>query len=786
MLKNFLTISIRSLTKNGVYSFINIFGLAIGMACCILIMLWVHDEKSYDSFHQRQEELFQVLTNAPGNNGIQTNYAVPLPLSAYLRENEDGIRYVAATDWGLDHLLSYKEQRLIQAGRYVEADFLKMFTFEFIAGNPQTALKDPGGIVLTASTANALFGDEPAMGKVVRVDDKLDLSVTGVMKDVPSNSTFQFTYLMPFSTYLTAESWVNNVKEQWETNAFQLFVELHPSADKDVIESRIERVIPKHYEQSKTTLMLHPLAQWRLYSSFQNGKPAGGYIDFVRPLSVIAFFILLIACINFMNLATARSERRAREVGIRKTIGSGKHQLILQFLSESLLISLASFILALGIVELSLPFYNNVVNKSLFIPYANPQFWLISLGVVILTGMVAGSYPAFYLSSFNPATVLKGKARTGNKTVRPRQVLVTLQFIFTIFQIIGTIVFYRQIQHGQERDIGYDRKNLLLVSNSGELSKNYRAIKNELLSAGLATSVTKSNAPVTAIYAMMDVTWPGKTAEDNTAFVTVATEYDYLKTMNIKLSEGRDFSPQYNDSSAAIVNHKAVTTMGMTDPIGKKITWEKREYTIVGVMEDVIMGSPFKPVEPTMMIYMTDWISDYTIRLPEDKNLNETIAGLENIFKKYNPAYPFQYRFADDEFNKKFNTVQLIGRLVNLFSALAIVLSCLGLFGLAAFTAEQRTKEIGIRKVMGASIPQMVMLLSKDFALLVLIAFVVTAPGAWYLFNLWLDRFPYRIDVDWTILALAGLTALILAMVTVSSQALKAAVANPVNSLKNE
>lgn len=786
MLKNFFTISIRSLTKNGIYSFINIFGLSIGMACCILIMLWVNHEMSYDSFHQKKENLYQVLVNTPNNNGIQTGYSIPLPLADYLRESEREIQHVAAADWGTEHLLNYKEQRVIQVGRYVEPDFLKMFTFEFIHGNPETALKDIGGIVLTTSAAKALFGDDDAMGKMIRFDDKIDLTVTGVIKDLPSNSTFQFTHLMSFATYKAAELWVNNVKDKWGTTAFQLYIELASGADRDAVESRIKNAIPKNYAESKSELMLHALPQWRLYSTFIDGKPTGGYIDFVKPLSIIAFFILLIACINFMNLATARSERRAREVGIRKTIGSRKGQLIVQFLSESMLISLLSFVLALGIVEIALPFYNNLVSKDLFIPYNSFPFWGLALATVLITGLVAGSYPAFYLSSFNPASVLKGRLNAGGKTVRPRQVMVTLQFVFTIFQIVGTIVFYRQIQYGQDRYVGYTRDNLILVSNSGDLPKNYLPLKSELLASGLATSVTKSNSPVTSIYAMMDVSWPGKAIEDKVSFATIATEYDYFKTLNIRLLEGRDFGPEYNDSSSVIVNEKAISVMGITDPIGKKIIWEDRELTIVGVMEDVIMGSPFKPVEPSMVIYMADWISDYSIRLPAEKNLNESLAGIESIFRKYNPAYPFQYRFADDEFNRKFDTIRLIGSLVNLFSTVAIILSCLGLFGLAAFTAERRTKEIGIRKVMGATVSQMVMMLSKDFAVLVLIAFILTAPAAWYLFNLWLDRFPYRIAVDWTILASAGMTALGLAMLTVSSQALKAAVANPVNSLKNE
>jgi putative ABC transport system permease protein len=786
MLKNFLTISIRNLTKNGIYSFINIFGLAVGMACCILILLWVNHERSYDTFHKKNDRLFQVMMNVPGNNGIQTNNSVPLPLSEYLRENEAGVRYAVATDWSAEHLLKHKEQKVIQNGMYAEPDFLKMFSFDLISGNAETALKDPSGVVLTESAAKALFGNEDAMGKVIRVDDVMDMTVTGLIKDVPANSTFQFTHLMSFSSYMVAQTWVRNVKDQWYTTAFQLFVELQPGSAQNAVESRIENTIRQHYEKSKAKLILHPLTQWRLYSMFENGKAVGGGIEFVRSLSIVAIFVLLIACINFMNLATARSERRAREVGIRKTIGSRKTQLILQFLSESLIITMLSFILALGLVELSLPFYNNLVNKLLFIPYSSIQFWALSVGVVVVTGLIAGSYPAFYLSSFNPAAVLKGKINSGNRTARPRQILVALQFSFTIFQIVGTIVFFRQIELGQERNLGYNRENLLLVSNAGDLAKNYDALKQELLTKGLATAVTKSNSPITAVHAYMDVSWPGMQEHEQVAFATVATEYDYLKTLEIDLIQGRDFSRDYYDSASVIINQKAATLMSFKDPIGKTITWEGHQLTIIGVMEEVIMAHPFKPADPTLLIFSPDWISEFTLRLPAEKDLTQTLAGLEKVFLKHNPSYPFVYRFADDDFNLKFRTIQLIGNLANLFSILAIIISCLGLFGLAAFTAERRTKEIGIRKVMGASVPQMIKMLSTEFAWLVLAAFVVTAPAAWYLFNQWLDRFPYRITIDWTIPALAGLIALVLAMITVSSQALRAAMANPVDSLKNE
>ncbi|HYG17286.1 MAG TPA: ABC transporter permease [Ohtaekwangia sp.] len=784
MIRNLLTVTLRGLFKNGIYSFINIFGLAIGLACCTLILLWVRDEVSFDRFHEKSPLLYRVYQNIPANDGIATGGAIPLPLGEYLKSNEAAVKRVALTDWGSSHLLNYKEQRLLKDGLYAGEDFLTMFTFPLRHGNAATALKDPGGIVLTASTANAIFGDEEPMGKIIRVDDQMEMTVTGIIEDVPAASTFQFDYILPFSAYITGQTWVKAASEDWETNAFQLYVELQPDAAPDAVQQRIANAVKAHVNESQSQLILHPATAWRLYSMFENGKATGGSIEFVRSLSIVAAFILVIACINFMNLATARSERRAREVGIRKTVGSRKGQLVVQFLGESLCITILAFILSLGLVEISLPFYNDLVNKSLFIPYAETQFWSAAMAVVLLTGLLAGSYPAFYLSSFRPASVLKGRFSAG-RTATPRRILVTLQFCFTIFQIVGTIVFFKQIQHGKTRDLGYDRQNLIMIENNGDINKNYTALKNDLIQQGLAVAITKSNSPVTSIYAFMDVSWPGKPEDQRPSFATIATEYDYTKTLGASIMLGRDFSPLYNDSSSVLLNQAAVDYMGLYEPLGKTIIWDRRNYTIIGVTENVLMGNPYKPVDPMMVVYDPTWVSDIMIRLP-DGNLHETLNRMEATFKKYNPTYPFVYRFADDQFNQKFTSIQLIGTLANIFSALAITISCLGLFGLAAFTAEQRTKEIGIRKVMGATVTQVILLLSRDFTKLVVIAFVVTAPAAWFLFNLWLNRFPYRIEIHWTIPALAGFIALTLALATVSYQAVRAAVANPVDSLRNE
>ncbi len=787
MLRNYLKIATRSLFKNPVYSFINIAGLAIGLAASLLISLWVIDELSFDHFHKNKDRLYQVYLNMQGDNGIGSQRATPLPILEKLKTSEPQIEHAAVTDWGGNHLLAVGEKKQFKDGLYASEDFLKMFSFEVVKGDVSKALQGSTNIVLTESTANALFGTTDALGKTIRVDNAVDAQVAAIVKDVPGNSTFQFDILLPFESYISSQSWVKNSLTNWENNSFQQYVELKEGANKETVEARVKDIVKKNSKQSEGELMFHPLLKWRLYSKLENGKSVGGAIEQVRMFAIIAIFILVIACINFMNLATARSEKRAREVGIRKTVGSRRKELIFQFLGESVLVAFIAFVVAICIAELALPFYNDLVGKKLFIGYANPNFWMAVGAIVLITGLVSGSYPAFYLSSFNAATVLKGKIRTSSQSVTPRKVLVTLQFFFSIFLIFGTIVFNQQMEFGKKRELGYDQERLISIENQGDIQKNYKVIKNELLRKNLATSVTESNSPVTAIYAYMgDLDWKGKRENQRASFATIATSYDYAKTMGIKITEGRDFSEEFNDSLSMIINKAAVEYMGLKNPIGEKIKWNDKEHTIIGVTDNVLMASIYQTIDPMMTIFDPSWFSNVTIRLPKDTDLSATLAGIESVFKEHNPEYPFSYQFADQEFERKFSRIQMITGVANVFAILAIFISCLGLFGLAAFTAEQRTKEIGIRKVMGATISNVVLLLSKDFARLVIIAFALAAPLGWWLLNKWLQDYPYRIQIQWYTVALAGGLALALALVTVSSQALKAAMSNPSNSLRSE
>ncbi len=788
MFKNYLKVAIRNLTRNSVYSFINIAGLAVGIASSILILLWVADEYSYDQFHANYKNIYKVYHTEEWNGHIGTSTSMPYKLKDLLLQKSSDIKNVVMTNWGEGNLLQVGENRLNKYGLSASEDFFKVFSYEMIAGDPATALNEPTKIVITESTAKAFFKDGNALNQTIKVDNHDELKVSGIIKDVPEQSFLEFDYVLPFGYYEKTNSWITNfAKDSWDSNSFQMYALLQDGATKEEVDKSIVKIISENNPKAPTSrLFLHPMSKWRLHSNFEEGKNTGGQIIYVRLFTAIAVFVLIIACINFMNLATARSESRAREVGIRKSIGSRRKELIFQFLGESISITLISFIVAIVLVELVLPGYNTLVQKTISISYSDPIVWLVSISLVLVIGILAGSYPAFYLSSFEPVKVLKGKINTGKGGSTPRQVLVVLQFGFSIFLLVGTIVIYQQIQHVKNRDMGYDRENLIQIWMNGELQNNFSTIRHELVNTGAVESVCKSNSPVTAIFSNAEVKWPGMPTDHRVAFSTIATEYDYIKTMGIKMIEGRDFAREFNDTLSVVINKAAVDLMGMESPIGKKIEINKTQLEIIGVVPNIVMGSPYSPVEPMTLLFDPSWSSTVTIRLSKTEDLTAALAKVESVFKKLNPNYPFQYRFTDTDFQKKFTDINLISRLAGVFAGLAILITSLGLFGLAAFTAEQRTKEVGIRKVMGASMSSLVMLISKDFSKLVIIAFVIASPFAWWFLNSFLEQYTYRIQIAWWVLAGVGAFALLLALLIVSTQAFKAAKANPSNSLRSE
>jgi putative ABC transport system permease protein len=789
MLKNYLLVTFRNLLKNGFYSFINISGLAIGITCSILILLWVADETSFDKFIPKSDRLYQVWVNAHFDGKINSWQSLPLPTAEAMKPANANIVRCAVADWGGDHLLATTDdKRINKRGFNVGEEFLEMFEFPLVAGNAEQVLDDASNIVITESTAKALFGNEDAMGKIVRVDNQHDLKVAGILKDVPTNSSFQFDFLLPYKHWYNTSDWVKRNSTNWGNYSFQVFVELNDPKNHADVENSVRKMLAAHGEDKdiEHNFFLYPLLRWRLYSNFENGVEQGGMSDYVQLFTIIAIFIIVIACINFMNLATARSERRAREVGIRKSVGSRRYELIFQFIGESMIIAFISFVIAILMAQLLLAPYNTLVDKKLFIDYSSAEFWLYSLGLIVITGVIAGSYPAFYLSGFEPVKVLKGKPTVGKSAGLPRKILVTLQFGFSIFLIISMFVIYNQIQLAKGRDIGYSQENLITVPLNKDYHDNLKPLKIELLASGAVESAVRANSAITDINSNNFVGWPGKPDDLRVIFTTIVTDYDWTKTMGIKMIEGRDFSEDFkSDSMAIIVNKAAIKVMGLKDPIGTELDLWGKKRKLIGVCDDVLMGSPYEEVKP-MFAVLDDWWGSITIRLKETNDLPGALKTVENVFKKYGPEYPFEYTFVDVEFQKKFTTINMTSRLASLFAILAIVITGLGLFGLASFTAEQRSKEIGIRKVLGASVPSIVNLISRDFSILVIIAFALFAPLSWWLMNMYLERYTVRTPIVWWIFPATGAIALLFALLIVSTQALRAANSNPVNALRNE
>jgi predicted permease len=793
MLFNYIKIAFRNLSRNIGFSLINILGLSLGMTVAMLIGLWLHDEVSYNTYHQNHSRIAQVWTSFHNDKEVGSGTAVSVPLGLELRAKYAAdFKNVALTSWNFSHVMSVGDKQIATKGMWVQPEFPKMFTLKMVRGS-QDALNDPSAILLNESLAQSFFGDEDPVNKTIRMDNTTDFKVAGVYEDLPKNSTFHETSLLiPWEKYLAIENWVKESQTQWNNHSFQLYVEMQPQADFEKTTGKIKGIAMQHLKANTDGIesaFLHPMDKWHLYSEFKNGVNTGGRIQFVWMFGIIGVFVLLLACINFMNLATARSEKRAKEVGIRKSIGSVKSQLVFQFLSESLLMVLLSFVLAFLLLLLSLPWFNDLADKRIQIQWLNPVFWLLIITFTLFTGLISGSYPAFYLSSFEPIKVLKGTFRVGKLAAVPRKVLVILQFTVSITLIIGTVVVFRQIQHAKNRPVGYDREGLITIPlTTPDLNGKYAPLREELLKTGAVQNMAQSSSPITEIWAnQIGFDWEGKAKDWIPAFGTVAVTHDFGKTVDWKIKEGRDFSREFGtDTSGLIFNEAALKLTGIKNPIGKTIRWNDQPYQIIGIVKDLIMESPFDPIKPTIFTLSYTWAGAITVRLKPGVPVRDALAKVEPVFRKFNPSSPFQFDFTDEQYAQKFSAENRIGTLASVFAGLAILISCLGLFGLASFTAEQRTKEIGIRKVLGASVFNLWELLSRDFVKLVIISFVIAAPIAWYFMSQWLQDYNYRSEISWWIFAVAGFGALVVTLLTVSFQAIKAALANPVKSLRSE
>ena len=793
MIKNYFKIALRNLTKNKASSFINIAGLSIGMSVAILIGLWIFDELSFNQSFKNYDRIAQVMQNNTMNGEIGTGETMPHPMAGELRKNfGSDFKYVTMASGNYSHVLAFGEKKLTRNGTFFEPQAVDMLSLKMLQGNRE-GLNDLSSILLSQSSAIAYFGNDDPMGRMMKIDNNNDVKVTGVYEDFPNNSSFaDVNFIAPWQLFANNRE-LKNDADPWRCNCYFSYVQLNDNADLQKVSEKIKNIkidkVDKSELKQKPEVFLHPMSKWHLYSDFKNGKVAGGRIQYVWLFGIIGVFVLLLACINFMNLSTARSEKRSKEVGIRKSVGSRRYQLIVQFFSESLLVAFLAFLMSLLLVQLVLPFFNDVAGKKMSVLWTHPVFWLLGIGFSLLTGFVAGSYPAMYLSSFNPVKVLKGTFRAGRFAAVPRKILVVVQFTVSVILIIGTIIVFRQIQFAKDRPIGYNRNGLItLPMITGEIHNHFDVVKNELINSGAISSLAEAGSPTTAVWSTNSgFDWKGKDPGLAVEFPNIDVSYDYGKTVGWQFKEGRDFSRDFlTDSLAFVLNETAVKFIGLKNPVGEILKWDGVPYKIIGVIKDMIVESPYATVRPTLF-HLSTYTGNLVIaRINPASATAPALKTVESVFKKYNPEQPFEYQFVDEAYAQKFGNEQRIGKLASFFAVLAILISCLGLFGMASFVAEQRTKEIGVRKVLGASVFNLWSLLSKDFVLLVLLSCALAGPVAWYFLHEWLLKYEYRTEISWWIFAAATIGSLFITLITVSFQSIKAALMNPVKSLRTE
>jgi ABC-type antimicrobial peptide transport system permease subunit len=793
MIKNYLKVAWRNLIKNKASSFINIGGLAVGMAVAMLIGLWIRDELSFNKYHQNYNSIALVMQKETFNGTVSTGSAIPLPLDAEMHKSYGSdFKHIVMTSWTDKHVLAAGEKKVAYPGVFMGADGPEMFSLKMLKG-ARNGIKGSSSILISQSAARALFGDADPVGKIVKLDNKAGFSVSGVYEDLPRNTTlYDVAFVGPWEYYINSPGNKRSLTD-WGDNSLFMYVQMADHADMAKVSEKIKNIKLAHMDKEdlkyNPVMFLQPMSKWHLYSEFINGVNTGGAIQYVWLFGIIGTFVLLLACINFMNLSTARSEKRAKEVGIRKAIGSLRGQLIYQFFCESLLIATLAFAFSLLLVSLVLPWFNEVANKQLTILWNDPLFWIARAGFTLFTGIIAGSYPALYLSSFQPDKVLKGTFKAGRFAAVPRKVLVVMQFAVSVVLIIGTIIVFKQIEFAKDRPVGYSRDGLVNIETTNDdLHRNFNAVRADLIAAGAITEMAESSSPTTGVNNNRgDISWRGKDPAMSDSFGNIYVTSSYGKTVGWQFKEGRDFNSQFiSDSLAVVLNEAAVKYMGLKNLVGETIKVGRRNLSVIGVVKDMVMDSPYDPVKQTIFFIARDATDDVLIKINPNVSAHEALSKIAAVCKTYSPSVPFSYKFADDEYAKKFATEERVGKLASAFAGLAIFISCLGLFGMASFMAEQRTKEIGVRKVLGATVFGLWRLMSRDFVMLVVIALLIATPTAYYLMHNWLQHYMYRAELSWWIFAITAAGAIIITLVTVSYQSIKAAMMNPVRSLKSE
>ncbi len=804
MIKNYLTIAWRNLIKNKASSVINIGGLAVGMAVAMLIGLWIWDELSFNKYHRNYDHIAQVMTRLrdPRRGELWMNNTLQYPLVTELKTNyKNNFKQVVVSSWNCDDILSAGDKKLSRTGLFMDPEAPEMLTLKMIHG-ARAGLKDPYSIMLSESTSRAFFGDADPVGRVMKINNNFNVKVTGVYEDLPLNTEFKdLKFLSTTSLWLVDNPWIKEkALNDWQNHFLKIYVEINPSTDFAKASQNIKDAELKNLGNLKEQAGLHPqvllipMSDWHL-NNYKRGKADTGPLQMLWLISIIGAFVLLLACINFMNLSTARSEKRAREIGIRKAVGSLRRQLIGQFYCESFLVVLLAFVLSMVMVSLSRPWFNDLSGKLVAVPYQNPYFWVLCIPFIFLTSIIAGSYPALYLSSFNPVKVLKGTFRVGRLASLPRKVLVVVQFTVSVALVICTIVVYRQISLAKDRPVGYSREGLVMIEKkSADFDGKSNLLRSELKNTGAVLEMSESYGKVTEIASGNGgFNWRGKDPNLQDQFGTLPVTFEYGKTVGWQFVSGRDFSPALlTDSLGMVINESAARYMGLENPVGQQVSWKFQDqplkyYKILGVVKDMVMESPYEPMQPTLfMVKGHVGTNQINIKINPHVSTSLALAKIEAVFKKIIPSAPFEYKFADQEYALKFAAEQHIGRLAAVFGGLAIFISCLGLFGLASFVAEQRVKEIGVRKVMGASVTGLWGMLSKDFVQLVIISQLIAFPLAYYFMHKWLQHYPYRTDISWWIFSVTALGAIAITLLTVSYQSIKAAIANPVKSLRSE
>lgn len=782
MFKNYLKTAFRSFKRHKSSFLINVIGLSIGMACSILILLWVLDELNYDRFHTDADQMYQVMEHQSYSGEKFTTQSTPGILSEALKEEVPEFQYVSTYTWNMDYLFTKGEKSLKENGLYARPDLFHILDINILHGNRDELITNPNSVAIAKELAEKYFGTENAVGESITINGTEVHTVTGVFEKLPENSSFQFDFVLPFEDWLENNEWAT----QWGNNGPRTIAKLYPDVDVAALNSKINDFIKERDEDSNVDLFVYPFADQYLYGQFENGEVSGGRIDYVRLFTIVAIFILLIACINFMNLSTAKATKRAKEVGIRKSIGASKGSLIGQFIGESMIITFFSLLISVFLVELSLPVFNDLTDKAITVNYGEPSLLLMFIGTALFTGLVAGSYPAFYLSSFEAVKTLKGSLKISGSEAFARKGLVVFQFALSVILIISTIVVYQQIQFTQTKNLGYQKDNLITFPVEGAVGENWDTFKQQLKDIPGVVNASRTGSSFLGRNSNTSgLEWPGKQPETNILFENVSVDYGLIETMGFELIAGRTHSEEFGaDTSRIVINEAAANVMELEDPVGQFITLWGDETEIIGLVKDFNFQNLRHEVEP-LFFRLTDFGWNAFVRI-ESSNIQQTLAQIEEKYKEFNPTYPFAFEFMDEQYAALYRSEQRIGDLAKYFAIFAVIISCLGLFGLSAFTAEQRAKEIGVRKVLGASVQNLVLHLTKDFTKLVLIAILIAIPVSWWMMDHWLSDFAYNTGLSWWIFAVSGLLAVIIAWLTVSWQSIKAALVNPVQSLKSE